>query len=72
MEYEVLVEEMNPCGGAAHSIKRFMDVETDDPEGYIRENGRFPIMEVAKNTDGNLVITTGDGKGYMIRYTFSA
>lgn len=72
MEYEVLVEEMNPCGGAAHSIRSFMDVETDDPEGYVRSVARFPVMEVAKNADGDLVITTGDGKGYMIRYTFTA
>ncbi len=71
MEYEVLIEEMNPCGGAAHSTKSFVEVETDDPEDYVRENGRFPIMEVVRNTDGDLVITTGDGKGYMIRYTFS-
>lgn len=72
MEYEVLVEEINPCGGAQHSVKSFMDVETDDPEGYVRENARFPIMDVGRNTVGDLVITTGDGKGYMTRYTFSA
>lgn len=71
MEYEVLIEEMNPCGGASHAIKSFVDVETDDPEGYVRENARFPIMEVAHNAGGDLVITTGDGKGYMIRYTFT-
>ena len=72
MEYEVLVEEINPCGGAMHAIKSFIDVETDNPEGYIRENGRFPIMDIGHNAAGDLVIATGDGKGYMIRYTFSA
>lgn len=72
MEYELLMEEINPCGGASHSKKSFLDVETDDPEAYVRGNGRFPIMEVARNTAGDLVITTGDGKGYFIRYTFSA
>ena len=70
-EYEVLVEEMNPCGGTSHSKKSFLTVETDSPEAYVRENGRFPIMEVAENTDGDTVITTGDGKGYMVRYTFT-
>ena len=72
MEYEVLVEEINPCGGAKHCVKSFLDVETDDPEGYVRDNGRFPIMDVGHNADGDLVITTGDGKGYMTLYTFSA
>lgn len=72
MEYEVLVEEMTPCGGAKHSIRSFLEVETDDPEGYIREIGRFPVMEVSRNTDGDVVITTGDSKGYVVRYTFSA
>ena len=71
IEYEVLLEEINPCGGAQHSIKSFLTVETDSPEAYVRENGRFPIMEVSKNIDGDIVITTGDGKGYMIRYTFT-
>ena len=30
------------------------------------------FMDVGHNADGDLVITTGDGKGYMTRYTFSA
>lgn len=72
MEYEVLVEEINPCGGSKHSIKTFMEVETNDPEGYVREIARFPVMDVGRNGDGDLVITTGDGKGYLIKYTFSA
>lgn len=72
MEYEVLIEQINPCGGVAHSIKSFAEVETDDPEGYVRENARFPIIESGRNADGDLVITAGDGKGYLTRYTFSA
>lgn len=71
MEYELLIEEMNPCGGAKHSTKSFMDVQTDDPEGYVRDNAKFPILEMARNMDGDLVITTGDGKGYLTRYTFT-
>lgn len=70
-EFEVLVEEINPCGGLSHAKKSFLTVETDDPEGYVCTNGRFPIMEIANNTDGDLVITTGDGKGYLVRYTFT-
>lgn len=70
-EYELILEQMTPCGGPSHAIKSFLTVETDSPEAYVRENGRFPIMEVAKNTDGDTVITAGDGKGYMDRYTFT-
>ena len=28
-------------------------------------------MDTAVNDDGSIVITTGDGKGYMVRYTFT-
>ena len=64
-EYEVLIETINPCGGEAQ-------IETDSPEAYVREQGRYPILDSGKNAAGDTVITTGDGKGVMIRYTFTA
>lgn len=70
-EYEVLMETINPCGGSQHAIREFIDVETEDPEAYVRENGRFPIIDTIQKANGDLLITTGDGKGYFIRYTFS-
>lgn len=70
-EYEVATEYVNPCGGSEYAIREFMDVETDDPVEFVRKEGRFPIMEVTKDTNGDLLIITGDGKGYFIRYTFS-
>lgn len=70
-EYEVLVEEINPCGGEKHCIKKLLEVEATSPEAYVRENGRYPIMDTAVNADGDTVIVTGDGNGYMIRYTFT-
>lgn len=70
-EYEVLVETINPCGGAKHSNKEFIEVETDNPENYVKENGQFPIMETLIDTAGDTVIITGDGNGYIIRYTFT-
>ena len=30
-----------------------------------------PIIDKIENSDGGVVIVTGDGKGYMVRYTFS-
>ena len=71
-EYEVLVETINPCGGGRHAAKEFIDVETDNPEEYVRTNGRFPILDVTIKPDGDTVVTTGDLAGNIIRYTFSA
>ena len=69
-EYEVLSESMTACGGSKYSIKEFFDVETDDPEAWVRENGRWPITNVTK-AGNDIVITTGDCAGNVIRYIFS-
>ena len=71
-EYEVFVEDINSCGGEQHAKKELIEVEAESPESYVEENGRFPILDITKKANGDTVITTGDGKGYMIRYTFSA
>ena len=70
-EYEVLIETINPCGGEAHSKKEFKEVEAERPEAYVRAEGRWPILDSGKNASGDVVITTGDGKGNMVRYTFT-
>ena len=70
-EYEVLKESINPCGGEQYAIKEFMEIETADPAAFVDGNTRFPIMEQGKNSSGDLVITCGDGKGYIVRYTFT-
>jgi len=70
-EYEVLVETINPCGGAKHCIKEFMDVETNDPIAWVKANGRFPILDTVTNADGDLKIITGDEAGNFVHYTFT-
>ena len=70
-EYEVFIEEINQCGGERHSKKEIIEVEAESPEAYVKENGRFPIMDMAENSSGDMVITTGDGNGYIIKYTFT-
>ena len=70
-EYEVWIEEITPCGGEKHSRKSVIEVEAASPEVYVKENGRYPIMDTVENGNGDTVIVTGDGNGYMIRYTFS-
>ena len=42
-----------------------------DPEQYVRENGRFPILDVTVRPDGDTVITTGDEAGNIVKYTFT-
>lgn len=69
--YEVVIETINPCGGSQHAIREIIEVDAQSPEAYVRENGRFPVTEVIEKEDGDKVIVTGDGKGYIVRYTFS-
>ena len=70
-EYEVIIEEINPCGGERHANKKILEIEAESPESYIAENGRFPIMDKTEMSNGDVVIVTGDGSGNMVRYTFS-
>lgn len=70
-EYEVLIETINPCGGEAHKEQEFKEILAESPEGYVAQNGRFPVIDSGKNAAGDTVITTGDGKGTLVRYTFT-
>ena len=70
-EYEIFVEEINPCGGEKHRQKTLIEAEADSPEAYVKENGRFPILESILNENGDVVIVTGDNHGSIVRYTFT-
>ena len=70
-EYEIFVEEINPCGGEKLSKKTLIEAEADSPEAYVKENGRFPILESILNENGDVVIVTGDNHGSIVRYTFT-
>ena len=71
-EYEVFVEDINSCGGEQHAKKELIEVEATSPEAYVKEKGRFPILDITENATGDTVIITGDGKGNFLRYTFIA
>lgn len=71
-EYEVLIETINPCGGQRHAKKEFLEVEAESPEAYVAANSPYPVIDSGRNSDGDTVITTGDGKGNLNRYTFTA
>lgn len=70
-EYEVIIEEINPCGGERYANKQIIEVEAESPDAYVAENGRYPVMEKTEMANGDVVIVTGDGKGTMVRYTFA-
>lgn len=70
-EYEIFIEEINPCGGEKFSKKTLLEAEADSPEAYVKENGRYPVLETINKENGDVVIVTGDGKGSVVRYTFT-
>lgn len=70
-EYEVFIEDINSCGGSQHAKKELIEVEAESPEAYVKENGRYPVIEIVQNVNGDTVITTGDGNGNFLKYTFS-
>ena len=70
-EYEIFIEEINPCGGEKYSKKTSIEPEAASPEAYVKENGRFPVLESTSNERGDIVIVTGDNQGSFVRYTFT-
>ena len=70
-ECEVFIEDINSCGGEQYAKKEIIEVEAENPESYVKENGRFPIIDITENANGDTVIITGDGKGNFLKYTFS-
>ena len=70
-EYEIFIEDINPCGGEQYSKKNFDRGRSNQPEAYVKENGRFPILESTCNESGDVVIVTGDNQGSFVRYTFT-
>lgn len=70
-EYEILIETVNPCGGERHAKKKIIEAECESPEVYVRENGPYPVMDRVETQTGDTLIITGDGKGSMVRYTFT-
>jgi len=70
-QYEVYIEESTPCGGTKYAKKEFFEVEADSPEAYVKAHAKWPILDVSENADGDVVVTTGDSAGNLVRYVFS-
>ena len=69
-EYELCIETMNPCGDSQYAQRSIQDVETDSPENWVKANAPLPILDITE-ADGSIIITTGDGHGYITRYMFT-
>ncbi len=70
-EYEIIVEDMTPCGGVKYAQREVIEAEAESPEAWVKAHGRHAlILDVSKNAKGDTVIKTGDGKGYITIYTF--
>ena len=70
-EYEILIETINPCGGERHAKKEIIEAECESPKAYVQENAPYPVMDHVRTQTGEKLIITGDGKGSMVRYTFT-
>ena len=70
-EFEILIEDINPCGGSQFAKREIIEAEAESPEAYVAVNGRFPVISRSVNADGDTVITTGDGHGNFVTYTFT-
>lgn len=70
-EYEILIETINPCGGAAHAKREIIEAEAESPEAYVKSKAPYPVIDRVLTSDGDTLIITGDGSGSMVRYTFT-
>ena len=70
-EFEIMIEDINPCGGSQFAKREIVEEEAESPEAYVAEHGRFPILDRSVTADGDTVITTGDGHGNLVKYTFT-
>ncbi|MCQ2405879.1 MAG: hypothetical protein MJ067_01505 [Oscillospiraceae bacterium] len=70
-EYEVSIEEVTPCGGDKHARRSIIEIETDSPENWVRENCAFKILDVITCENGDIRIIAGSDAGYRNTYVFS-
>ena len=40
-EYEIFIEEINPCGGEQYSKKTLIEAEAVSPEAYVKKTEDF-------------------------------
>lgn len=70
-EYEIIIEEITPCGGEKYAKRTIVEAEAESPRAYAEADGLYPIMDIIEKPDGSTVVITGNGKGNIVRFTFS-
>ena len=56
-EYEIFIEDIIRVEENS-TVKNLIEAEAASPEAYVKENGRFPILESTRNESGDVVIVT--------------
>ena len=63
-EYEIFIEDINPCGGEQYSKKTLIEAEAASPEAYVKENGRLIVplyAELLKQSESSKAIALKKG-----------
>ena len=63
MQYDVLIDNINPCGGEKHAIRTFQEAETDDPVEWVRKSAKFPVIDTSRNPRGDIIVVSANGRG---------
>lgn len=45
-EYEIFIEEINPCGGEQYSKKTLIEAEAVSPEAYVKKTEDFQFWNL--------------------------
>jgi len=60
--YELIIETRQPsCGGKPPKVYQFLDIQTDDPETYVRQREPDAELEITAGTDGSLTVEARKG-----------
>ena len=70
-EYELFIEKIRPCGNDRDSEKSVVQIDIKCPDEYVRQNSSFPVIEKTVCENGDIRYVTGDGKGNIVKYTFT-
>lgn len=72
MEYEIITEIFNPCGGDRPVSTNFEEKVIDDPESYVRRMHKSEAsLDLNKREENGSLIIEINIKGNITRFTFT-
>ena len=71
MEYEMVREIKNLCPNNQMRDIFFEEVETDDPEAYVRQMLKGRAVSVSSQCDGGVVTVFADCDGLIQKFIFT-